>query len=156
MRGNNFHHANVTGLSIAPVVVGNATASGATISEPWRTGRQLTFIIQVGVLGGTATYSFEVRVRGSATWKDLMDSASTPVDVTVIFTNTQDGTQREATINLRDIDSDTYDAIRIVVTATDATDAVGVSHVISDLYRKPGGDANALPGTFTMPFTYEA
>lgn len=156
MRGNNFHHANISGRSISPQVVGVATVNGVTISEPWRDGRQITFLLIVGVVTGDITFHWEVQERGTTTWKDLMDNADTPVDVEVTFDSSADDTQLEATIALKDIDSDTYDAIRIQVTGTNAADAASCSHVISDLYERPGGDANALPGAFTMPFTYEA
>lgn len=156
MRGNNFFHANNSGVALAPVVTGSGTSSGAAISEPWRKGRQITFILNCGVLGGTATWKFQVRLRGTSTWKDIMDSASSPVDITVVFTNTEDGTSKIFNLPLKDIDSDVYDAIRVFVTATHATDVCTAAYVISDLIRHPGGDSNQYPGAFTKPITYEA
>lgn len=156
MRGNNFFHSTKTGQSIKPHLLGNASISGSTISEPWRDGEVLAFLLSVGVVTGTVTFAWEVRLRGTSTWKDLMDSASTPVDVTVVFANTEDSTMKIAEIPLKRIDSDTYDAIRLICTATNAADEVGCTHVIASLRERPGGDSNALPGTFTLPYTYEA
>lgn len=154
MRGNNFYHANKVGEALAPQVVGAAVATGATISEPWQSGRIIAFLLHAGVVTGSLTWLFEVQQRSDDVWKDIMDAETPAVDITVLHSASEDNVVKIAEVSLEDIDSDTYKAIRITCTGTNAADAAGASYVLADLHRRPGGDANDL--TASRPYTYEA
>lgn len=152
-KGNNFFSSVVIGLALAPQSVGQATATGATISEPWRIGRQLSFILLGGVFGTAvaATCKLEGLLRSDgATWQTLKEddgvtdlgfTASKLADTAVL-----EGGALLGTVDVSRFDSTTYKAIRLkYVQATAAVTALmAAAYVISDLYSHPSTQTDDL------------
>lgn len=67
LKGNNFHHANVVGLALAPQSLNNGAGTGVTISEPWSIGRQISFILAGGAFAASSVGACAVQGL-----KDLM------------------------------------------------------------------------------------
>lgn len=152
-KGNNFFSSVVVGLALAPQSVGQASASGATISEPWRIGRQISFILLGGVFGTAvaATCKLEGLLRSDgATWQtlkqddgitDLGFTASKLADTAALELGALLGT-----VDVSRLDSTTYKAIRLKYTqSTSAVTAlIGAAYVISDLYSRPSTQTDDL------------
>jgi len=134
-----FFHNHKVYQMVDPQAVNNTTANGDTITEPWREGRRLAIIATAGALPNAVTIGVEGLLRSDGTtWEnvkakdgttDLEWSESTATDVEV------------AELDLQDLDSDTYKAIRVTVTNGSASNClVGVVGVISELIRNPSGE----------------
>jgi len=155
LHGRNFFHAHLVQLAVAPQSIASAaTVNGQTVVEPWNWGRQLSIILLGGAFG--ATTSLAVTVQGlkrsdGTTWEALKESddvtnlAFTPTlldDATIIENGYLMGT-----IDLGDVDSEVYEAIRISVTENGGgANAVlfAAVYVIADLYARPGGEVDDL------------
>lgn len=152
LKGNNFFHNNKTGTALQPQSVSNTTVAGETIVEPWRIGRQITFILLGGAFASSANGACTVqglRRDDGTTWEALKESDGT-TDLEFTATALDDGGALEGdrllgTIDMGDIDGETYEAIRLSF-EEDATAAmlVGAAYVISDLYARPSGDTDDL------------
>ena len=144
LKGNNFAKSIVAGMSISPRTVNLSTVNGNAIVEPWRSARQISFLIQGGDLPGTTVMvvSFQGRLRGTSTWTNLK-KADGVTDMILSGSRFNDGGALEngtlvASLDLGRINSTLYDAIRINVTNTAATAAfMSVAHMLADLYSHP-------------------
>ena len=146
MKHNFFQH-NKVGVALVPQSVTNTTVNGATITEPWKLGRQISFI----ALGGAfaATVDGELKLQGQrrsdSGWEDLKEVDGTTV---LRFTDTllDDGGALEngaalGTLEMKRVDATTYKALRLVFTeAGNAAALVGAAYVISELLEM---DSNA-------------
>lgn len=151
LKGNNFFHATVTGNAVDPQSISNATVAGNTISEPWKTGRQISFLL----LGGdfAATGSLTVDVQGqridTGAWENLKEDDGT-TDLEFTQTSMDDGGTLEngsllGTIDVSRLDGTTYKAIRLNVTEENTAACLfGAAYVISDLYAHVSGETDDL------------
>jgi len=153
LRGNNFFHHNKVGNALLPASIAAAgTGTGTTISEPWRRGRQLSFILLAGAMGGSSSLTATIqglRRDDGTTWEALKESDGI---TNLAFTpaNMDDAGQLETdgyllgTMDLNHIDGITYSAVRLVL-VNDGTPAVvaGAAYVISDCYRLTDGEGSA-------------
>lgn len=158
MKGNNFFH-RVTHSSdatpfvaLAPVTLNSgatASANGNTIKEPWKKGRQLSFIAILGAIAAGSVLSLKVQgqKRSDDTWATLKEADGV---TDLIFTATgladnDDGKGVIGTLDLTRIDGTTYKAIRVLAANAAAFDAlIGVAYVIFDLLRHPSGTVDDL------------
>jgi hypothetical protein len=152
MKGQNFHHANVVGLALATQSLSAATGTGATISEPWRIGRQISFIAVGGAFAASA--SGRLRVFGlsrsdGTTWVALKENDGT-TNLEFLPTLYDDaglgeGAALLGTIPLSDVDGTTYEAIRVTFESEGAQAMlIGIAYVISDLHEYPSGQVDYL------------
>lgn len=151
MFGHNFHHHNVTGVALVPQSVNNNTANGAAISEPWRIGRQLSFILIGGAFGTAVTGTMKVQAqqRSDGSWvqlkakdgvTDLQFDAALLADASSLENGSALGT-----LDLARLDADTYKAIRLVyVNAVAQAVLIGAAFVISGVFSTPSGQADNL------------
>lgn len=152
MKGNNFFHANRTGVAIKPVSLASAAATATQIDEPWKYGDQITFFLLAGVFaaGATATCTIQGLKRSDGTtWETIKNAAGTDIGFTA--SELADGGALETagffqgTLNLYDVDSTTYKALRILFTAGTANaQLIAAAYVISDLKRVPSGQTDKL------------
>ena len=152
MRGNNFHHANSVGLALASQSVSNTTVNGETISEPWRTGRRISFLAVGGAFAASASGRLKVqglqRADGS-TWENLKESDGT-TDLEFTAASLDDGGAGEnavllGTLPMAKLDATTYKAIRVTFQSEGAQAMLmGVAYVISELYERASGQSDDL------------
>lgn len=151
MKGNNFFHANKVGIAIAPVSIASGAATAVVISEPWKLGEQLTFILQGGAFaaGATATCVVQGLLRSDgSTWEAHKNAVGT--DIAFAPAKLAKGGALEngvliGTIPVIDLDSSKYKAIRLLFTAGTANaQLIGASYVISELRRVPSVMADEL------------
>jgi hypothetical protein len=152
LKGNNFHHANLLGIALPAQSVNNTTVNGSAIKEPWRTGRQITFIWVGGAFAASSTG--RLRIQGlkrsdGTTWETLKEfNGSTDLEFTP--TDFDDTKAAEngvliGTIDLGFVDGEKYKHLRVTLQAEDANAILGgVAYCISDLYQKPSGQADNL------------
>jgi hypothetical protein len=153
LKGNNFGKMVVVGTSIAPRSLNLSTANGVAIVEPWRTGRQVSFLLLGGDFPGTTVLAInlQVRLRGTSSWVNLK-KANGVTDIILSGTKFNDGGAMEngvllAGLDVNRIPSDIYDAVRVNITNTVATAAfIAVAHVISDLYAEPSSQVDETAG----------
>jgi len=153
LKGNNFFHHNKVGSALlSQSIAAAATAAGVTISEPWRLGRQLSFILCAGAMGSSSSLTCTVqglRRDDGTTWEALKESDGS-TNLAFTATDLDDAGQLETdgyllgTIDLGYVDGETYKAVRVSIT-NDGTPAVvmGAAYVISDLYRMADADGAA-------------
>jgi hypothetical protein len=152
MPGRNPFHANKHGVALVPQSVNNATADGATILEPWKFGRWITFIF----IGGAwaATVDGQLEVHGLArsdgtTWGPIVgaDGSTTLAFDPTLLDDAGEGENGSfiGSLDLSAIDGNTYKAIRLeYAEGGSAAALVGAAYYISDLYTHPGGDDEYL------------
>jgi hypothetical protein len=148
-RGNNFHHAHTFGVALVPQSVSNTTVDGPAIAEPWKTGRQLSFILLGGAFAATVDGEFTIeglKRSDGTTWETLLDGSGAGLVLTGAKYNDAGALENGsllATLPLDDVDSTTYKSVRITFTeGATAAALVAVAFVISDLYGRPGGAAD--------------
>jgi len=149
--GRNFFETIVHGAALGPLSLNNSVGTGATIATPWKIGRQISFLLVGGdfAAGGALTVEVEVQQISDDAWVNQPEGdGTTDLEFTlaeIADTGTlEDGTLL-GTIDLSDIDGNTYKAIRLLVTET-ATQAVvvGAAYIISDLYKHPSTTVDDL------------
>ena len=146
LKGNNFHHCHSVGVALVPQSVTNTSVNGAEIAEPFRTGRQLTFIIQGGAFAATVDGAMAVqgKRRDTGSWEAITEQDGTTALV-VTATLLDDGGDLEngiVTATLPDyaFDAVTYASVRLRFTeGGNAAALIAASYVISDLYEIPSG-----------------
>lgn len=155
LHGRNFFHNNDVGTALVPQSIASAaTVTGPAITEPWNRGRQLSFILLGGAFG--ATTSLAITVQGlrrddGTTWEALKQSDGT-TNLTFTEANLDDGDAIEngyvlGTVDLADVDSATYEAMRLSVTENGGganTVLLAAAYSISDLYKRPSGETDDL------------
>lgn len=153
MIGRNFHHCVKTGLAVPPISLSNAntTATSVAIVEPWNQFRQLSFLLIGGIFAtsGQLTATVQGRLRSDhSTWAALKDKNGD--DLVFPAAKIGDGDALEnglllGTLPLRDVDAETYEAVRLVLAET-ATAAclVGAAYVLSDPHAESTGQADEL------------
>ena len=151
LKGNNFWHATKTGVALVPQTVAAAgTGTGATITEPWIYGRQITFLLMAGAIGTSATATCKVQGqrRDTSAWEALKeDNGST--DLAFTATSLADAGAFEngllrGTIDFSRISGDTYKAIRLIFVAAVESYAVAAAYAIYDLHKHPSGDTDDI------------
>jgi hypothetical protein len=153
MRGNNFQHKVLAGVALVPQSVGQATVNGATISEPWKKAKQISFILIGGVFGTAVAATCKVqglRRSDGTTW-DNLKQWDTTTDLGFTASKLADAAELEngyllGTLDLTQLDGVTYKALRLqYIQATGSVTALmGAAFVLSDLYVEPGGQADDL------------
>lgn len=153
LKGNNFHHRHKVGVALVPQSVGQATVVGPAITEPWRTGRQVSFILLGGVLG--AAVAITAKIEGlkrsdGTTWEALKQNDGT-TDLVFPTAKTADAAALEngallGTVDVSRILGETYSAIRLSLAQATAsvTALVGAAYVISDVHEHPTGQVDDL------------
>lgn len=149
LRGNNFFHAVKFGRALAPQTVSNATVTGDAIVEPWKEGRQLSFI---AVFGDIAAATFTLQVQGrlrsdGSTWEDVQVGGTTLQFTSSKMTDAgaADGGALIGTLDLNVFDGETYEAIRLEgVESATANVPIGVAYVIYDLLVHPSGETDEI------------
>lgn len=148
LRGNNFHHMVSIGSAIAPQSVTNTSVNGNSIVEPWKTARQLAFIIMGGAFAASVDGSFTIqglRRDDGSTWETLQDYDDPRQNLILSGAAYDDGGSLEngvllASMDVSRIDSDTYEAVRLVYTeGGNAAALIAVSYVLYDHYDRPSG-----------------
>lgn len=150
MKGNNFFEAVLLEKCIQPQTVTSATVNGATIAEPWRKGRQISFIAQGGTFATNANGQLKLQgqKRSDGTYANLLDKDGNVLefDATIL----DDAGALEAgialgTVDFGKIDVDTYKGIRVVfIESGGGAMLIGVVGVISDLIRHPSNQTDYL------------
>lgn len=152
LRGNNFVQAVKFGTAIPAQSITAATVNGNAISEPWRDGRQLSFVFVGGAF--VALSSGRLKVQGlrrddGTTWEDIQTPAG--VDLEFEPTKLDDAGAGEngtliGTIDMADVDGVTYKSLRAQYIEETAAVAqiVAVAYIISDLYERPSGMTDEL------------
>lgn len=151
MKGNNFHHHTVTGVSIPPQTVSNATVNGNAIVEPWKYCRQVAFLLLGGVMAATvaATAKFQGQKISDDAWENLKEHDGT-TDLAITAALLADTAQIEngrilGTLDVSKIDSETYKAVRIVYTETATAAAlIAIAHIAFELIAKVSGESDDL------------
>lgn len=150
--GRNPFHANIHGVALVPQSVTNTNVAGATILEPWKKGRWLTFIFIGGAWAATVNGKLEVQGLARSdgvTWATLTEADGT-TDLEFLATLLDDGGAGEngafiGSLDLTHIDGVTYKAVRLKYTESgNAAALVGAAYYISGLYSEPGGDTDYL------------
>lgn len=152
MPGRNPFHANKHGVALVPQSVNNATADGATILEPWKHGRWITFIFIGGAWAATVDGQLEVHglLRSDGTTWEPIVGADGSTTLAFLVTALDDGGLGEngaliGSLDLTHIDGSTYKAIRLeYAEGGSAAALVGAAYYISGLYTEPGGDTEYL------------
>ena len=147
--GKNFFHAVKFGVALAPQTVSNGTASGPAISEPWKLGRQISFIAGFGDIGAA---TFTLKVQGllrsdGTTWEDVQVDSTDLAFLSSKMTDAAaaDGAALIGTLDLNVFDGVTYESIRLQgVESATANVPIGVVYVISDLLRHPSGETDEI------------
>lgn len=153
LKGNNFfHHAKVGSALLSQSIAAAGTANGVTILEPWRIGRQLSFLLTAGAMGASSSLTCTVqglRRDDGTTWEAVKESDGT-TNLAFTPTDLDDAGALETqgyllgTMDLNHFDGETYKAVRIVI-VNDGTPAVvmGASYIISDLYKMSDAEGAA-------------
>ena len=152
MKGNNFQHQIQHGLALETQGVGTGgVITGKTIKEPWRVGRQISFLLVGGDHGAAATATCKVqglKRSDGTTWENLKESDGT-TDLEFTASKLADTAELEdgtllGTMHLSTVDGSTYEAMRLLYTrGAQAVDVeIGAAYIISDLYTVP--DAQGL------------
>lgn len=150
LKGNNFQHAVLVKQHISPQDIKNAAIAGTWIDEPWQIGNQVAFIILGGAIaaGGVGALTVEGKKRSDGSAVQLTDVNGSPLAVPaarVADAGAVEGAALLGTINLDDVDSDTYSAIRLKWAETaDKNYLAAVAAIIYDLYAKPSGQTDEL------------
>lgn len=152
LRGNNFFHAVLAGVALVPQSVNNAAVNGVEIKEPWKKGRQISFLFLGGAFGASVTATCKVqglKRSDGTTWEALKESDGS-TDLAFTASKLSDTAQAEngsilGTLDMSRIDGDTYKSIRVVYDNDVAQAAlVAIGYIISDLYTHPSGTADDL------------
>jgi len=155
MKGNNFFlrvtHSSVATpfVALKPQDVNDATVTGNTIVEPWKKGRQLSFLLGLGVIaaGAVLTFTVQGQKRSDDTWEALKEADGvTDLKFTAAeVADSDDGKGVLGTLDLTRIDGTTYKAIRISCLNAAAFSAlVCVMYVVFDLLRHPSDTEDDL------------
>jgi len=153
MKGNNFHHANKSGLALAPQSVNNATVTGPAIEEPWRSGNQLSFILLGGAFASGVDGAMTVqglRRDDGTTWEALKESdGTTDLAFTATLLDDAGGLEGGSVVGTLPFDSggyeETYKSVRLSYTESGSAAAlIGAAYVISDLRGKVSGQSDDL------------
>lgn len=138
---NNIFEKIIVGTAIdAHATAGGGSTGtfvGVPIVEPWTKGRQLSFIMNMAKISTgsneatTNAFAVQVRKRSDASWVALTSRAGTSITLTLVQHTTRIGT-----LELSEIDSDTYDAVRLVVVMSTAA-ACAASYIIWNLLDVP-------------------
>src|SRR6185436_7779618 len=143
MKGNNFFHANKVGVAIAPVSIASGAATAVAISEPWKLGEQITFVLQGGAFaaGATATCVVQGQKRSDDAWENHKNAVGTDIAFTpakLAKSGALENGVLIGTIPVIDFDSSKYKAVRLLFTAGTANaQLISASYVISELRRVP-------------------
>lgn len=151
MKGNLLTEKAVFGVAVQPQSVVSATVNGATISEPWRKGRQIAFFFLGGAFASGAQLTFKVQVRDrvAQTWANVKDAKGVN-DMQVDTTRTADAGPLEAgaligSLEMDFFNGDTKDAIRLTVQESGAgASLVAVGYIIYDCYERPQTNTDEL------------
>ena len=146
----NFHENVEVGLALLPQVVAAVAKSGATILEPWKKGRTLSFILLGGAM--TTDDALTITLQGQKIADDSWAALTDLDGDTLTFTTTKtadaaalDSGSLIGSIPLSKIDGDTYKAVRIVAVNGVAQNVIlGAAYVISDLYSAPSSMTDDL------------
>jgi len=152
MSGKNPFHSAIHGVALVPQSVNGAAVNGATITEPWKKGRWITFIFIGGawaaVVDGTLAVQGLKRSDGT-TWVAIKEADGTTALVFLATLLDDAGIGENGSfigsLDLTAFDGSTYKAIRLVYTEGGSAAAlVGCAYYISGLYSEPGGDTDYL------------
>lgn len=158
MKGNNYHEKVESGVALVPqtIATGNS-ANGATISEPWKKGRQLALQVLVGATAANTTGTLTVqglRRSDGTTWEALKQNDGT-TDLTfpaALFTDgggsSIENGEALGTVYLDRVKSDVYKAVRVVATCAGSGGslAIAVGYAIFDLVRGASSKVDQLFG----------
>lgn len=144
LKGNNFFAAVLAGIAVIPKDYNGSSTAGATISEPWKLGRQITFVAIGGAHASSATMTCKVqglKRSDGTTWEALKESDGT-TDLAFTASKLADAGEIEngvilGTIPLSKIDGDVYKAIRLAPVGSAHAQIFGASYFITDLIRHP-------------------
>ncbi len=149
----NFFHAVKAGVAIPAQSLTSAAATDmVAVSEPWRIGRQITFILVGGAIASSGQLAVAVqgllRADGT-TWEALKQKDGTTA---LVFPAAKLGDTDEiekgllmGTLPLSRIDNETYKAIRIVPTESGGgASLISAAYVISDLVAEASGQTDEL------------
>lgn len=151
MKGNNFHHHTITGVSIPPQTVTDAAVAGNAIPEPWKYCRQVAFLLLGGAQAATvaATCVFQAQQISDDAWVTLKEhDGTTDLEITAALLG--DTAQIEngrilGTLDVSKIDSETYKAVRCLYTETGVAAAlIAVAHIAYELISKVSGESDDL------------
>jgi hypothetical protein len=151
MKASNFYENNIVGVALKPGNVAATAVDGETISEPWKKGRQISFLLQAAAM--TTNDALTITVQGlkrsdGTTWEALKDLNAN--DLTFPTAKTADTKALEngvliGSLPMAKLDADTYKAIRISAVNGAAHNVVcSALYVISDLYAYPSGMVDDL------------
>lgn len=152
LKGNNFFQKVVVGLALVPLARGSGVAgTGATISEPWKIGRQISFLLIGGAQGtaATATCVVQIQKRSDSSWESMLDEAGNALTFTASkladTAEIENGTIL-GTIDLSKVSATTHNAMRILYTrgAQAVNTDFGAAYIISDLYKTPSSQTDDL------------
>lgn len=146
MKGHNFQYHNKPYRALAPQTVTDAaTVNGDDISEPWRIGRQLSFILLGGALpAGITAATFTVQgkkisdgsyeaIKAGDGVTDLTFTAAKTIDAGEL-----DGGRLLGTIPLNLLNLEAYSALRLsLTTAGTGAYLVAAAAVLSELVSFP-------------------
>lgn len=155
MKGNNFFEAVILEKCIQPKSCVSETVNGATILEPWRKGRQISFIAQGGVFAANANGQLKLQgqKRSDGSYANLLDKDGNVLefDPTILDdTGALEAGVALGTIDFSKIDVDTYKGIRVVFIESGAgAMLISVVGVISDLIRHPSSQTDYLAAKLT-------
>jgi len=154
----NFHHEVICGLAFAAQSkAATGTSNGSTISEPWRKGRQISFVCVGGAFATNA--SLEIKVQGlkrsdGTTWEDIADGDGVnDLQITASLLDDGDTGGLEngvliGSLDLTAMDSTTYKAIRLAVSENGGSGGgaalLGIAYLIYDLYEHPSGTVDQM------------
>lgn len=150
MIGHNFHHCVKTGNAFSAQTLNNSTVAGNAIAEPWRNFRQLSFLLLGGAFAASAQLAITVQgqKRADDAWEALKDSGGS--DLVFDPAKLGDGDDIEngallGTVPLKDVDTDTYKAVRLSITESGTANAlIAVGYILSDPFAKVTGQADEL------------
>lgn len=160
LKGNNFWMSVKAGVAIKPQSIGAATVNGETILAPWKTGRQITFILQGGAFSSTSVGHCVLQVRNAdATW-EASDPALAFTTSKLADSGALEGSYLLATFDFSDVVGleRLHDAIRLSYTQDTSaqTQLISASYVISDLFKHPSTEATPEFWAQAMPADHPA
>lgn len=149
MKGENFNQRVKRELVLKPTACNNTTVNGAWINEPWRKGRQITFLVSLDL---PASSSMSVKVigkrRDNGNTDILVDKAAAEVQfpaAKLVVDGDAETKGLMGTIDLEDIKAETYSDVSLrFINAAVAAAVVEAQAIISDLYDIPSNEVDDL------------
>lgn len=151
----NFFHAIIpVQMFQSQLKAATGAVNGVDVVEPWKKGRELGVVINGGAMAANSSLEikFQGKKRSDGTYADLLENDGVGTlqvdplkldDAAALETGVLIGT-----LDLNRIDSETYSAIRAVVTENGGsgggTVQLSITGLIFGLYRHPSGTVDEL------------